>query len=108
MGHRRGQGGPRKEGRDPATYYAATDSDRRYAQRTRQRVAQQARRRWAIRLAVLAVLAFAVWTWGDDALRALRVQAYMTGQEVRQAGEHIKDGTDRRSGADLLEEESQR
>ena len=108
MGHRRGQTGRGKEGRDPATYYAATDSDRRYAQRTRQRVAQQARRRWVIRLAILAALAFVIWLWGDDALRALRVQAHITGQEVRQAGEHIKDGTDRRSGADLLEEESQR
>jgi len=108
MGRRRGRSGRVRGGgerRDPATYYATSESDRRYAEEARRRVSRQGRRRWVIRLAILAVLAFVVWMWGGDALRALRVQAHMTGQEFKEVEHHIKSGTEHRSGADLIEED---
>jgi hypothetical protein len=57
-----------------------------------------------VRLAILAVLALAVWIWGGDLVRALRIRAWMAGEEVKQVGDHIRGGAERRSGADLLEE----
>ncbi len=101
-GNRRGE----RQDADSPAYYATSDSDRRYAQQVRRRSSRRAQRRWLIRLALLAVLVFAVWMWGGDVLRALRVQAHMTGQELKEAGQHIRRGTDERSGADLTEGES--
>ena len=103
---RRQSGGSRegRERRDPDSYHVTSQSDRGYAEQARRRLAQQARRRWATRLAILALLAFAAWVWGGDVVRAFRVQASMTGEEVRQAGDHIRGGAERRAGADLVEE----
>ena len=109
MARRRREAGSRRGERgdaDSDAYYVTSDSDRSYAQQARQRTSRQAQRRWIVRLAVLAVLAFAVWMWGADVLRALRVQAHMTGQEFKEAGQHIRKGTDERSGANLTEGES--
>lgn len=103
MARRRGRD-TRARGRDPESYYEISESDRDYQREVRRRVRRKVIRSWVIRIAVLAVLSFAVWMWGAEVWRVVRLEARETGQEFKGVGEHIRDGAARRSGAELLEE----
>ena len=101
----RGRAGPQKgRGRKPPTEYViGSDSDLGYARATRQRVRQQGQRRWVIRIAVLAVLGFLVYLWGDDVWYAVRSRARSTAQDFQETGEYLREGRDERSGANFDE-----
>lgn len=73
----------------------------RYAKAAHQRLRQQAVRRWVIRLAVLAVVVFAAFMWGPGVVRRLKLKAQQTTSEYREAGQAIKEGTERRGGAGM-------
>jgi hypothetical protein len=102
----RGRGGSAKRGgREKVTrdYYDRLPSDAEYRQTAHRRAAQQARKAWLIRLLVVAALAVAVHFWGDDVIRLVRGEVQETGTSLGQVGDNIKDGRDRRSGADWVE-----
>ncbi|UCC68247.1 MAG: hypothetical protein JSV79_14255 [Armatimonadota bacterium] len=91
------------ERRDSTTYYVSSDSDRRYAADAHRRVKWDARRAWAIRLLVLAVVAFLAWTYGPDLWSLVSAKAGATAQDFKQVGEHIHSGAERRAGSELEE-----
>ena len=89
---------------EPTSYEVGSKSDLAYAQEAHRRAKRSARRQWLITVLILAGIALAVRTWGPDVLRAARVQTHMTTQEFKQAGDHIRSGAERRSGAGLEEQ----
>jgi hypothetical protein len=95
-------GGRGKQVRD---YYDGIPSDSGYKRTAHQRAVRQSRKAWRIRLLVVALLAGAVYLFGDDVMRMVRRQSQQTGTELRRVGDNIKAGRDRRSGADLTEGE---
>ena len=100
----RGAGKPKgKRGVGGTEYLVASSSDRSYAGKAHQRSVQQGRRRLVIRLAILAVLIFIGAMWGPDAWRMIRVRGQITAEEFEGVGDSIKDGRDRRSGAEFDE-----
>lgn len=107
MAGRRGRSTSRRgQPTDPATYYVSSDSDVQYAKQTRQRLKHAAIRKWILGLAFIAVVSFVVWKWGPDLLAMARVQTHMTKQEIQDAGGHIRDGVERRSGTEFIEPEA--
>jgi len=102
---RRQKAAPRKRGRKGPTteYVIGTDSDLRYAERSRQRLGQQARRRWVIRLAILAIIVFVCWMWGPDVVRRIRRQGETTAEDFRGAGRRLRAARDERSGVNFDE-----
>jgi fatty acid desaturase len=100
---RRSDARAKDRSREPATHYYEGETDRTFAQRARERTARKARRRLLIQLAILAVLAFAAWMWGPSVIAAMQTQARQTAEEFQEVGEHIRDGRDRRSGANFDE-----
>jgi hypothetical protein len=102
----RGRGGSAKRrGREKVTrdYYDRLPSDTEYKRTAHERAAQQARKAWLIRLLVVAALAGAVYLWGDDVMRLVRGEVQETGASFQRVGGNIKEGRDRRSGADWVE-----
>lgn len=106
MARRRGRG-DRSTGRRRADetpdYYARSESDVGFLEKSRQRVKTKVQRQWLIRLAVLAVLAAAAYLWGPVLVSQMRSQGEQTAEEVKGVGRHIREGVDRRSGAGLDE-----
>ena len=100
----RGAGKPKgKRGVGGTEYLVASSSDRSYAGKAHQRAVHESRRRLVIRLAILAVLVFIGWMWGPDVWRMIRVRGQITAEEFEGVGDSIKDGRDRRSGAEFDE-----
>ena len=62
------------------------------------RVKVKTRKRWLIRLAVIALLALIAHFWGPTVVRAVQGQGQQTVGEFKGLGRHIRDGVDRRSG----------
>lgn len=88
------------KGRGKREYeYVGGESDLRYVKQAQERLRQQGVRRWVIRIAVVAVIGFAVWMWGPGVVRRLRQQAQQTAGEFQKAGKQIKEGTERRAGS---------
>lgn len=103
----RGRGGRQsldryKEKRD---YYEGLPSDTDYVRRARQRGSHRRRTKWLLRFLLLAAIAAAVYLWGDDVLRKVRVQLRGGTGEFKQVGNRIQSGRDARSGADWSENE---
>jgi len=104
MARRRGRqaaSSPRGRQKAPPDYYASSESDQTYLQVSRQRVTQKGRRRWLIRLAVLAVLALAAYVWGPTLVHLAKGESAQTVKEFQGMGRHIRSGVERRSGAGL-------
>lgn len=100
----RGSGGRAKgRPREPATHYYDGETDQSFVRRARERTARKTRRRLVIQLVILLVLAFAAWMWGPSLVAALQAQGRQTAEEFQEVGEHIRDGRDRRSGANFDE-----
>jgi hypothetical protein len=85
-------------------YYEGLPSDKDYLKKSRQRGARSRRNAWLIRLFVLALIAGAVYQWGDVVMRKVRVQSRSDTGEFKQVGGRIKSGRDARSGADWTED----
>jgi hypothetical protein len=103
MAGRKGRGpGPAPRGRGkrgkPEYEYVGGESDLRYARQAQARLRQQAVRRWVVRLAVLAVIAFAAWMWGPSLVKRARRQAEQTVGGLQKTGSQIREGTERRAG----------
>jgi len=101
----RGKAGPQKgrERKPPTEYVIGTDSDLGYARASRQRVRQRTQRKWVIRLAILAVLGFVVYLWGDDVWYAVRSRARTNAQKFQDSADYLKKGRDERGGANFDE-----
>ncbi len=97
-------GSSRRSARKPPTEYViGTESDLKFAASVRKRIKQQNQRRWVIRIAILAVLVFAVAMWGEDVWYAVRTKVRNTVYGFEKTADYIKRGRDRRSGADFDE-----
>jgi hypothetical protein len=106
MPRRRGQprtGQDRGRSSDPSSYYVSTDSDVKYRQKARQRVRHNVLRTWLIRFLVLAALVTAGYLWGDDVVDAVKARGRVTAREFEGVGDHIREGADRRGGAEWVE-----
>jgi hypothetical protein len=102
MARGRGGGGTRPaRGTQKRDVYDGLPSDADYKRTAHRRATQQARRKWLIRLLVLAVLAAGVYFFGDTIKGAISKQARQTGSELEKVGGNITEGRDRRSGANL-------
>jgi hypothetical protein len=85
-------------------YYEGLPSDKDYIKQARKRGTSQRRNAWLVRLLFLALIAGAVYYWGDDVMRKVRVQSRSDTGEYEQVGDRIQAGRDARSGADWEEE----
>ncbi|MFB3880518.1 MAG: hypothetical protein ACE149_04605 [Armatimonadota bacterium] len=94
------RGGRAKVTRD---YYDRLPSDAEYQRIAHQRASRSALNAWLIRLVILLALAGAVYLWGDDLMGLIRGQAQETRASFQRVGGTIKEGRDRRSGADWVE-----
>lgn len=74
-------------------------SAKQYQQQTRERLRNQAMRAWVIRLAILAVLAFAGWMWGGSVLSAITQKGREAKYELQKSQQGVKAANDERSGA---------
>lgn len=88
-------------GKDPATYYVSSDSDRRYAAEARRRVRRSARRKWLVWLTALAVLGVLTHLYGPSLWGLVRARAGATAGEFQQVGDNIRGSAARRAGAEL-------
>ena len=106
MARRRGRG-DRPAGRgkkdEAPDYYARSESDVGFIEKSHQRVKAKVRRQWITRLIVLALLALAAYIWGPGLIGQARSQGGQTAEELQGVGRHIREGVDRRSGAGLDE-----
>jgi hypothetical protein len=80
-----------------------TEADLAYAKATRRRLAQRKQRKRVIQLAVLAVLGFSVYLWGDDVWYAVRTRAQANAQKFKDSADYLKKSRDERSGANFDE-----
>ena len=98
-------GGGLKPGRGKNTrdIYEGLPSDANYKRTAHRRAAQQARKAWQVRLLVVAALAVAIYYFGDDVKRMVSAQVSRTSSDVQGVGNSIKEGRDRRSGANFEE-----
>ncbi len=105
MPARRGKPAPTKsrKRKPPSEYVIGTETDIAYAKASRRRVAQQKQRKWVIRIAILAVLGFVAYLWGDDAWYAVRTRAQANAQKFKNSADYLKKGRDERSGANFDE-----
>ena len=106
MARRRGRGdrsAGRRRADDAPDYYARSESDAGFLEKSRERVKAKVRRQRLIRLAVLAVLAVVAYLWGPALVSMLRSQGEQTAEEVQGVSRHIREGVERRSGAGLDE-----
>jgi len=85
--------------------YEGLPSDAQYKKTAHKRAIQGTIRRWLFRLFVLAAIGLAAWLWGEDLLRAVRVETQQREEEFRRGASHIEEGRDRRSGVDWIEGE---
>ena len=101
----RGRGGmARGRGKPARDYYEGLPTDAEYKRTAHQRAAGRSRKKWLIRLVVIALLAGAVRLWGADVMRLVRLQTHETGDELKAVGGNITEGRDRRSGVGLGDE----
>jgi hypothetical protein len=107
MARGRGRGTPLRGRGKFRDYYEGIPTDVEYKRVAHQRAVQRSRKRWLIRLLIVALIAGAVYLWGDDVMRMASSEARQTGAEVKQVGGNIREGVERRSGADWVEGEPQ-
>jgi len=105
MARGRGRGIPARGRGKVRDYYEGLPTDGEYKRVAHQRATQGNRKKWLIRLLIVLAIAGAVRLWGDDVMRMLGSEARQTGEDVKQVGNTIKEGRDRRSGADWVEGE---
>jgi len=106
MGARRGRArtAPGRKGRKEAPdYYARSEGDREFIERAHQRAVAKARRRMWARLAALAVLALIAYFLGPTIYHLIVAEGQQTAQEFKGVGKHIREGVERRSGAEFEE-----
>jgi hypothetical protein len=105
MARGRGRGAPTRGRGKVRDYYEGIPTDSQYKRTAHQRSVQRNRKSWLIRLLVVALIAGAVYLWGDDVMRMARSEAQQAGAEAKRVGGNIREGVDRRGGADWVEEE---
>ena len=91
--------------RSSTPQYIGGSSDKRYQKETDQRLRQQAYRRWGIRLAILALLGFAVAMWGRDALDLITRTGKTAVADTEKTGKVLKGNMDERTGANFREDQ---
>jgi len=107
MARRGGRGAASRgkgRGREAPDYYSRLPSDEAYKRTAHRRAIHGMIKRWLTRLAVVAAIALVWHLWGDNIKGLVRTQASQTGDEFKQVGGNIKEGRDRRSGADWVEQ----
>jgi len=105
---RRGRGGStssRGKPKKSTPEYVGGESDLRYLDQTRQRLRQEAQRRWTIRIAILAILAFAAWQWGPSALQYLKSRGQSAAQQVQKTSKGLRSGVEQRTGGGFQEDQ---
>jgi hypothetical protein len=105
MARGRGHGTPTRGRGKVRDYYEGIPTDVEYKRVAHQRAVRQSRKAWLIRLLIVALIAGAVYLWGNDVMRMARSEARETGAELEEVGDHIRGGAARRSGADWVEGE---
>lgn len=100
MAGRRSSGRRKKTGSSP-TYRVEEKSDVSYVQDARRRMARDSRKRLVVRLMVLAVVVAACLYFGPTVVNIIRGRATQQAAELREAGDYLKAGRDRRSGANF-------
>jgi len=103
MARGRGRGTPTRGRGKVRDYYEGIPTDAEYKRVAHQRAVQQSRTAWLIRLLIVALIAVAVYLWGDDVMKLARSEAREAGTEAEEVGGNIREGVDRRSGADWVE-----
>jgi len=91
--------------RSSTPQYIGGSSDKRYQKQTEQRLRQQAWRRWGIRLAILAVLGFAVAMWGRDVLNLVTQTGKTAVTDAKKTGKVLRGNVDERTGANFKEDQ---
>lgn len=92
--------GRRGKGSAPS-YRVEEKSDVSYVQDARRRMARSSRSRLVVRLLVLAVVAAAAVFFGPTVVNIIRGRAMQQAEELRESGDYLKEGRDRRSGANF-------
>ena len=98
--------GKRRAGRrgktgSKTTYRVEERSDVSYVQDARRRMTRKGRSGLLVRLLVLAVVVAAGVYFAPTVVNIIRGRAAQQAQEFREAGDHLKEGRDRRSGANF-------
>lgn len=100
MAGKRSAGRRGKTGSKP-TYRVEEKSDVSYVQDARRRMVSKGRSRLVVRLLVLAVVVAAGLYFGPTVVNIITGRAAQQAQDLREAGDHLKEGRDRRSGANF-------
>jgi len=100
MAGKRSSGRRGKTGSSP-TYRVEEKSDVSYVQDARRRMAREGRSRLLVRLMVLAIVVAACVYFGPTVVNIIRGRAAQQAEELREAGDHLKEDRDRRSGANF-------
>jgi len=98
MAGKRSSGSRGKTGSSP-TYRVGEKSDVSYVQDARRRMARQGRSRLLVRLMVLAIVVAAGVYFGPTVVNIIKGRAVQQAGELQEAGDYLKEGRDRRSGA---------
>ena len=100
MAGKRSSGSRGKTGSSP-TYRVGEKSDVSYVQDARRRMARDSRKRLVVRLMVLAVVVAACLYFGPTVVNIIKGRATQQAAELQEAGDYLKGGRDRRSGANF-------